>query len=317
MEWERCSRRWHRRLARLAEYTSHPMLLIPAHAKVNLCLAVRGRRPDGFHEIDSVAVTVDWHDLVGISLRPAAETAVRLRLGGGEGVPAGDANLAARAARAVAAVAGPLDAQLWLDKRVPSAAGLGGGSADAAAVLRASAVLAGRGALGQERRHLLDDLTLARLASSLGSDVPMLLAGGAQRVRGRGEHLEPVGMGQLHLVVATAGESSTAATFAAVQGYDLEDSARPRAVAAALEAGLRPGDELLGSGLEDAACRTNPLLDERLLALRAALPGTRWHLTGSGGAAFALVEARAPAEELAAAAVDAGFPARACRTVSG
>ena len=53
------------------------MLLIPAYAKVNLCLVVCGRRRDGFHEIDSVAVTVDWHDLVGIEVRDAAETVVR------------------------------------------------------------------------------------------------------------------------------------------------------------------------------------------------------------------------------------------------
>jgi len=292
------------------------MLLIPAHAKVNLCLSVRGRRPVGFHDIDSVAVTVDWHDLVGITLRPAAHTAVRLRVASAGGVPSGDDNLAARAARAVAAVAGPLEAQLWLDKRVPASAGLGGGSADAAAVLRGCASLAGGGALGADRRGLLDKATLERLATSLGSDVPMLFHGGAQRVRGRGELLEPLATAHLHLVVAVAGESSTTAAFAAVQGHDLEDGARPRAVAAALEAGRRPGDDLLGSGLEDAACRANPVLDERLLALRAALPEVRWHLTGSGGAAFALMEGPAPAQELATAAAGAGFPARACRTVS-
>jgi 4-diphosphocytidyl-2-C-methyl-D-erythritol kinase len=292
------------------------MLLIPAHAKVNLCLAVRGRRPDGFHDIDSVVVTVDWHDLVGIDMRAADQTTVRLRVCGESPAPAGDANLAARAARAVAAVAGPLAAEIWLDKRVPSAAGLGGGSADAAAVLRGCASLAAGGQLGDGRRRLLDAATLAQLASSLGSDVPVLLAGGAQRVRGRGELLEPLPAGQLHLAVAVAGESSTAASFAALHGSDVEDGARPVAVAAALQAGARPDDDLLGSGLEAAARRANPALDRRLAALRAALPQVRWHLTGSGGAVFAITGGADEARALALAARRVGFAARACRTVS-
>ena len=166
------------------------MILIPAHAKINLCLEVRGRRPDGFHDIDSVALTIDWHDLIGVRLRPADTTTVRLRVTGEDGAaPHGDDNLAVMAARAVAAVAGPLAADLWLDKRVPSAAGLGGGSADAAGVLRGCASLAGAGVLGADRAVLLDGPRLAGLASSLGADVPMLVAGGAQRMRERGDAL--------------------------------------------------------------------------------------------------------------------------------
>ena len=294
------------------------MLLIPAHAKVNLCLAVRGRRPDGFHDIDSVAMTIDWHDLVGIRLRPAASTAVRLRVTGGDGsTPPGDDNLAALAARAVAALAGPLAVDLWLDKRIPSAAGLGGGSSDAAGVLRGCASLVGAGALGRDRAEMLDGPGLLGLARSLGSDVPMLVSGGAQRMRGRGEVLTPLSAPALHLVVAIVGASSTAATYAAVESFDFEDGARADAVAAALEAGDRPADDQLGSGLEAAACRANPALDERLRALRSALPEVRWHLTGSGGAAFAFADGTAPTEELAAAAREAGFPARACRSVGG
>jgi 4-diphosphocytidyl-2-C-methyl-D-erythritol kinase len=293
------------------------MLLIPAHAKVNLCLAVRGPRPDGFHDIDSIAVAVDWHDLVGIRLRRAASTAVRLRVDGDGEAPAGDDNLATRAAHAVAAVVGPMEVELWLDKRVPSAAGLGGGSADAAAVLRGCASLISNGALGAERRNALDDSLLSTLAASLGSDVPMLLAGGTQRVRGRGERLEPLAAPSLHLAVAVAGVSITASTFAAVQAIDCEDGARVDAVASALEAGELPSDDDLGSALELAAFRANPDLDERLTALRAAVPEVRWHLTGSGGAAFALARSAAHAQELSDAARAAAFPARACRSISG
>jgi 4-diphosphocytidyl-2-C-methyl-D-erythritol kinase len=307
-----------RRPARLAEYTSRPMILIPARAKVNLCLAVRGRRADGFHDIDSVAVTIDWHDLVGIRLRPAVATEIRLRLTGDDGsAPEGEDNLAVLAARAVAAVTGPLSVDLWVDKSIPSAAGLGGGSADAAGVLRGCASLIGAGTLGAHRARPIDDAELFRLAASLGSDVPMLLRGGAQRMRGRGEAMTGLRTPVLHLAVVIVGASSTAATYAAVEGTDFEEGARIDAVAATLAAGGRPDDDCLGSGLEAAACRASPALEERLAALRSALPQVRWHLTGSGGAAFAIAGSPADAAQLASAALRAGLPARACRSVAG
>jgi 4-diphosphocytidyl-2-C-methyl-D-erythritol kinase len=294
------------------------MILIPARAKVNLCLAVRGRRADGFHDIDSVAVTIDWHDLVGIRLRPAVATEVRLLLTGNDGsAPEGENNLAVLAARAVAAVMGPLAVDLWVDKSIPSAAGLGGGSADAAGVLRGCASLIKAGALRPQRDGPIDDAELLRLAASLGSDVPMLLRGGAQRMRGRGETLTDLRTPVLHLAVATVGASSTGATYAALEGTDFEDGARIDAVAAALAAGGLPDDDCLGSGLEAAACRAGPLLEERLAALRSALPQVRWHLTGSGGAAFAIAGSRADADQLADSALRAGFPARACRSIPG
>src|SRR5207247_1589324 len=111
-------------------------------AKLNLALAVVARREDGWHDIDSVLAPIDWHDLIGVELRAAPAVAVRLRLSGpaAAGVPAGEDNLAVRAAHALAAAARtPLDVSVWLDKRVPHGAGLGGGSADAAAVLAAGA----------------------------------------------------------------------------------------------------------------------------------------------------------------------------------
>ena len=295
------------------------MFVIPANAKLNLCLAVRSRRPDGYHDIDSVAITIDWHDLVGLRLAACAETRVRLRLTGEERLaPPGDDNLAARAAEAVAAVAGPLEIAVWLDKHVPGAAGLGGGSGDAAAVLRGCALLlaARGGPLTGSAVH--DGAAIRRLAASLGSDVPMLVAGGAQRMRGRGEHLSAVVVAApLHLAVAVVGASSTAATYAQVRPSDFEDESRGDAVAAALEAGVRPGDDLLGSGLEAAARRAAPALGEGLETLRLSVPAARWHLTGSGGGVFALAGSAAEATRLAAAARAAGHAARACRSVGG
>jgi 4-diphosphocytidyl-2-C-methyl-D-erythritol kinase len=294
------------------------MLLIPARAKVNLCLAVLGRRADGFHDIDSVAVTIDWHDLVGVRLRPAVATEIRLLLTGDDGsAPDGEDNLAVLAARAVAAVTGPLAVDLWVDKSIPSAAGLGGGSADAAGVLRACASLISAGTLGPGGDGPIDDAELLRLAASLGSDVPMLLRGGAQRMRGRGETLSDLRTPVLYLAVVIVGPSSTAATYTALEATDFEEGARIDAVAVSFAAGRRPDDDCLGSGLEAAACRASPVLEERLAVLRSALPKVRWHLTGSGGAAFALAGSRADADQLAGSALRAGFPARACRSIPG
>ena len=196
--------------AQSAEYISHPMILIPAHAKVNLCLAVRGSRPDGFHDIDSVALRIDWHDLVGLRLEPSAATRVRLRVTGEDGMaPPGDTNLAARAAQAVAAMAGPFDIDVWLDKRVPGAAGLGSGSGDAAAVLRGCFALLAAGGSWSTSAPFHDGATMRQLASSLGSDVPMLLVGarsgcgeGRAPLHGRGRDGAPPrrrrGRGQQH-----------------------------------------------------------------------------------------------------------------------
>ena len=123
--------------------------VVPAYAKLNLSLGVVARRPDGWHDIDSVLVPVDWHDLVGLSVEPAETDMLSLSVDGpaAAGVPTGDGNLTVRAAQALRELAGrPLAIRVWLSKTVPHGAGLGGGSADAAAVMRAGAArLAGLG----------------------------------------------------------------------------------------------------------------------------------------------------------------------------
>lgn len=119
------------------------MIFVPAYAKLNLALSVIGRRPDGRHDLRSVVVRLDWHDLVGAG--PAemggfegdGPSDVRLEISGPSSaeVPVAD-NLLTRAARAMLARQPGGAVELRLEKRLPAAAGLGGGSADAAAVLR-------------------------------------------------------------------------------------------------------------------------------------------------------------------------------------
>jgi 4-diphosphocytidyl-2-C-methyl-D-erythritol kinase len=260
-------------------------------------------------------VIVDWHDLV----------TVRCAEGGGKGNVvvtadgptahpdmAAPSGLAARAAAAGRELSFPPGATapavlIHLHKRLPVAAGLGGGSADAAAVLRAMATLAA------EPPPTGD---LLRAAARLGSDVPAALVGGTLLLEGRGDRLTPLPSRPLHLVIAVVGSSATAPVYAALRDAERRPDGRARRVATALTAAaeLDPAD--LGSALEPAAARTNPELAARLATLRHALAEQPWYLTGSGGAAFALADTAADADQLAARARAAGFPARACRTLT-
>ncbi|HLT57805.1 MAG: 4-(cytidine 5'-diphospho)-2-C-methyl-D-erythritol kinase [Limnochordales bacterium] len=161
------------------------MLIIEAPAKLNLTLAVNGRRPDGYHLIESVMQTIDLTDCVEL-VPTAGGTAVRCE--GPDGVPTDETNLAARAVEALRRAAPPDRGQLGgleirIRKRIPVAAGLGGGSANAAAAL------IGANALWQLG---LDQAALARVGVQLGADIPFCLHGGTAVARGIGEVLAPV-----------------------------------------------------------------------------------------------------------------------------
>jgi 4-diphosphocytidyl-2-C-methyl-D-erythritol kinase len=175
---------------------------LKACAKINLGLAVLGRRPDGYHELRTIFQTISLADRLEIRLIPARRE-VLLDTTGFE-VPAGKENLAARAAE-VALEELKLRAQveIMLDKRIPPASGLGGASSDAAAVLRAVCLLAGR---------TLPPECLLRLAAALGSDVPFFLYGGKALGLGRGEEVYPLPEGpRRHCVLLFPGEGMSTA----------------------------------------------------------------------------------------------------------
>lgn len=153
-----------------------------APAKVNLWLNVVGRRADGYHLLDTLVAFTDLADEIEVA--PASDLSLEI-VGPGASALDGDAdNLVLKAARLLAGRAGVAPrAALWLTKRIPVAAGLGGGSADAAATLRALVDL-WRVAMPQE--ELFD------LAATLGADVPMCLAGRPALATGIGERLAPV-----------------------------------------------------------------------------------------------------------------------------
>ncbi len=195
-----------------------------APAKLNLTLAIVGRRPDGYHALHSVMVPLDLADRVTLAPDPSPGATDRLHVDGFDAGPIAD-NLVLRAVEATRrAVRGhrpapPPALAVRLDKRIPVAAGLAGGSSDAAAAID--------GAL--EAWGLADAVTgpdLTDLAASIGSDVPFFLAGGTALVEGRGERVTPlhglrIGAGERGpgvVVVTPAIAAPTAAVFAAWAG---------------------------------------------------------------------------------------------------
>ena len=165
-------------------------LRCPAHAKVNLVLRVGPSRPDGFHEISTLLVPLDLADEVQVTVgdRPGPVTC---RCPGYPDLD-GPGNLAARAARALRERLGRTErVDIRIEKRIPVVAGLGGGSADAAATLRC---LARAWRVGE--RELL-----AEVALGIGSDVPFFLGSGPAWAGGRGERLRPVRVAPRHLVL--------------------------------------------------------------------------------------------------------------------
>lgn len=159
------------------------VLTLRPSAKINLTLRVGPRRPDGYHEVRSLMQSISLHDTVVLSER-RGPLGVQCRT---PGVPTDQTNLAWRAAdalwRAMGRTGEPRDVHIRIDKSIPSAAGLGGGSGNAAAALVGLNVLWGA---KQSRRDLV------RLAATIGSDVPFFLQGGTALATGRGEDLYPV-----------------------------------------------------------------------------------------------------------------------------
>ncbi|MHA6721255.1 4-(cytidine 5'-diphospho)-2-C-methyl-D-erythritol kinase [Sphingomonas sp. RS6] len=259
----------------------------PAPAKLNLALHVRHRRPDGYHELETLFAFVEHGDVVRLTADEAGG-ADRLRLTGpfGSALSSEGDNLVLRAARAFRARYGGGVHAIELEKHLPVASGIGGGSADAAATLRALARL---------HQVPLDDQGLFAIAESLGADVPACLICRTAIGRGRGERLESVeGPAGMPVLLVNPGVAvSTAAVFAAWDGQDRG----PIAEGALLDV-ARTGR----NDLEPPARAIAPAIDRVLDAL-GAQPGTLLvRMSGSGATCFALFE-DAPARDAAADAL--------------
>jgi 4-diphosphocytidyl-2-C-methyl-D-erythritol kinase len=269
-----------------------------APAKINLHLHVTGRRADGYHLLDSLVVFAGAADALAVA--PAAD-GLSLELGGPEGgaLAAEPDNLVLRAARLLAEAAGrPLaGVSLRLEKHLPVASGIGGGSADAAAALRA---------LDRFWRLGMGTARLEALALRLGADVPVCVGSRPARMAGVGEVLTPAPrLPEFGLVLANPRISvATPRIFAARRGAFSAPAALPAGWgdAAAMAADLRA----LGNDLEPPAIALCPPIADVLSAL-SALPGALIaRMSGSGATCFA-VFADAGAAERAAAGLPAGW----------
>ena len=265
---------------------SRTLILRPS-AKVNLTLHVGARRRDGYHDLRTLLQSVSLHDTLTFSAR-RGPFGLACRT---PGVPSDRSNLVWRAAQAlwtaIDRAGEPRDVHVRLEKGIPSQAGLGGGSADAAAALVGLNTLWGG---RQSRRDLM------RLAATLGSDVPFFLQGGTALGTGRGEELYPVDdvqrMGVIIVKpsfgVSTADaygwlDADRAEAAAGVQAAPVEPGGR----SAQVELGWPSGPVRLENDLMDPVARRHPAVGEMVQAFLAhGASGAL--MSGSGSAVFGL-----------------------------
>jgi 4-diphosphocytidyl-2-C-methyl-D-erythritol kinase len=293
-------------------------VVIQSPAKLNLFFEVLAKRADGYHEIETLMCPIDLYDTLYFREESSGRVQLECRWatvaagderGRLEEVPAGPGNLAWRAVELLRRLCGVRrGAALRLVKRIPTAAGLGGGSSDAAAALVAANLAWNLG---------LSQAELTAAAAELGSDVPFFLHGGAAICRGRGERVEPVaGLGRLSFVVLRPPEGlATAAVYRCCRA-----ARRPNAAAPLVDA-LRRGDgvaagRLLFNRLQPAAEELSPWIPR--LGKVLAAEGLWGHgMSGSGSACFALcrhaAEARRVARRLRARGMGSVAAAQSCR----
>jgi 4-diphosphocytidyl-2-C-methyl-D-erythritol kinase len=279
---------------------------VRARAKVNLGLEVLGRRADGYHELRSVMWAIELADRVTLE---ASGDGIALECVAPD-VPRTPDNLAWRAAELVRRETGSATGvRIRIEKRIPVAAGLGGGSADAAAVL------AGLGYLGRRR---LGRRRLEALAVTLGMDVPFFLGRSPALAWGRGEELRPVQAStDLSLVIANPGfPLATRDVYARLEPGDYGDGRRVDALVTALRRGTAAVAAAVANGLERAAARLWPGLTE----IKAALVGAGCLaalMSGSGPTVFGIAPSHRAALRIRDALGTQPWRLWVARTVTG
>lgn len=272
---------------------------VSAPAKVNLALRVGPPRLDGFHPLDTVFEALDLFDDVDVVRATGADITLTIR-GLGEDLPTDHTNLAVRAAELLRQQFHVDEGvEITITKRIPVAAGLAGGSADAAGTLVACNEL---WELGVPLPRLME------LGAQLGSDVPFALMGSLAHGVGRGENLQPIRPGAMHswvLLTRSDGLSTPRvfAEFDAIMGYEpvsdtlVSDTAELREALAGADLG-RVG-ELMVNDLEEAAFSLRPDVRESMRAIGTL--GVRAILSGSGPTIAVLAEDFSAAQAIAGA----------------
>lgn len=260
-----------------------------AYGKINLGLRVLGKRPDGYHEVDMILQSISLADT--ITFAPAQTFGLETDL---PELPCDDSNLMVKAARAFAQATGhSINYRLACTKRIFLAAGLAGGSTDAAAVLRGLNDLSGRP---------LDRSGLEKVGASIGSDVPFCVYGGTQRGRGRGEQLTVLPAAPLLWLVLVKPRELGVST-AWVYGEIDKTTDREPVDLDGLEKALRRGDRerllaLMANDLEAVTLKAHPQLQE-LKETIGAQGAEKVLMSGSGPTIFGVFASREMAQQAA------------------
>ena len=256
-------------------------LTLKAYAKINLTLEVLGRREDGYHDIASIMQAVDLYDT--LSFEPADELTLECD------VPelSADENLVLRAAGMLREETGcESGSKITLEKCIPSAAGLGGGSSDAAATLVGLNELWGLGLTVEE---------LTPLAAGVGSDVPFFLHGGTAMVLGRGERIRPLppidSQWLVLLVPSIYVPNKTASMYGMLSQSHMTRGALTRKLEARIRGGGDAPPQFFFNAFDDVAFKAYPELEKYWNTLDA-MGGREIHLAGSGPSIFAPVSRR-------------------------
>ena len=285
-----------------------------AFAKINLYLNVTGRRSDGFHDVESVMQEIDVYDLLHFELFPAEETKIELSFSEPCDLPTDERNLIVRAAKAFLERAKKsAHVKILLEKRIPMAAGLAGGSADAAATLRALDVML---------PNALTKEALIVIAASLGSDIPFCLLGGRALCTGRGEIMErlPIHEGGYGVLANTEESSSTPKAYGALDAiYSNFDASVPipkdlaaRGVLDAVKAGEAPPFYNI---FEEAVFPLCPKA-ERAKVLMLEMGAEAAMMSGSGPSVFCITKNLKEAKKIEGALSAMGYASR-CFSFTG
>ena len=261
-----------------------------ANAKINLYLNVTGRRENGYHDVVSLMQTVSLCDLVTLDFSTDTHTSIELHASGNDAMPTDCRNLAWRAAEKYLARVGLTGrVRIMIEKHIPMAAGLAGGSADAAAVLRGLNRICGERLSTEE---------LCALGATLGADIPFCIVGGGARVSGIGECLEEVlPMPHTSLAVACMGEGVSTpwaygqldARYGGFAEKKPEDT-RPDTILAALSGGeISTACHGFYNIFEEVVPAVQPYVD-RLKQVMEQSGAIRAMMSGSGPSVFGVFD---------------------------
>ncbi len=284
----------------------HKSVTVKAAAKINLVLDVTGKLPDGYHAIESVFQTVGIYDKVTVEITDrfqgiSVSCDVSHEFADADAIPCDERNIAYKAAKAFLDETGlEMGCKIYIKKNIPSQAGLGGGSADAAAVLFCLRKMTGRDISHPEK---------------LGADGPFFLTGGTAYVEGIGEKITKIADYDRQILVIAKGSEgvSTGAAYGAVDA--LENPIHPNAKACADAINTAPENayKLVGNIFEEAVdLRSVAEIKAEMISRGAGSAA----MTGSGSAVFGIFHNEVQAKACEEALESRGFYAKLCRTVA-